>query len=66
MKKKQVEMVNYQKGTEATNLDEVINIINKSDDVFILQQVVYDDKSQSVTIQVHFKPFKNDTDTDTT
>lgn len=65
MKKKQIEMVNYQKGTVSTNINEIIDIINRADDVFILQQVVYDDKSQSISIQAHFKPFNNDTNTET-
>ena len=59
MKKKEIQRIGYEKGTETTDNNEIINLINRCDNIFVLQQVVYDDKSQSITIQIHFQNEKN-------
>ena len=55
-KKKMTDKVGYKKWTECTSKEEVKSIIDSSNAVYMIDQSVYNDQSQSMTIQIHFKP----------
>jgi hypothetical protein len=54
-KKKQKLVLNYKKNT-SVDMQEVRDIINSTEEVYLLQQAKYDDGSESISIQVHFTP----------
>jgi len=50
---------NYKKeNAEIANKQEIIDLINKSTEMYLIQEAFYDDKTQSFTIQVHFNSEK--------
>lgn len=55
-RKKMRESVTYKKGTELTDNGQLKDIVDRSQ-----QQTVYDDGSQSLTVEIHFKPKDKDT-----
>jgi len=58
-KKKQRLVYNYKKeNSEIANKQEIIDLINKSTEMYLIQEAFYDDKTQSFTIQVHFNSEK--------
>ena len=57
-KKKLVQSATYKKGTELTDIKELKDIIKASNVVYCKQQTVYDDNSQSITVEIHFNPEK--------
>ena len=60
-KKKMKESVTYKKGTELTDNKQLKDIVDRAQTVFAKQQTVYDDGSQSLTVEIHFKPKDKDT-----
>lgn len=54
--KKIISIVNYKKGTESNNHIEIKSLIEKATNIFIKNQKIYQDKTQSITIEVHFIP----------
>jgi prephenate dehydrogenase len=48
---------NYLKGTCISNKQELIDVIqNSKEHIELLNQTIYDDDSQSMTIKIHFIP----------
>lgn len=60
-KKRMRESVSYKKGTELTDNGLLKDIVDRSLVVYAKQQTVYDDGSQSLTVEIHFKPKDKDT-----
>lgn len=56
MAKKMTESVTYNKGTEITDKTQMCTILDRSIVTYVKQQKMYDDGTQSVTIEIHFKP----------
>ncbi len=54
--KKLVQKATYEKGTEMTNPQELVDLVKRSTNIFVKDQTIYDDDSQSVTVEIHFKP----------
>jgi len=57
-KKKLIQSATYKKGTEISDINELKEIIEAREVVYCKSQTVYDDGSQSITVEIHFKPFK--------
>ena len=60
MSKKMTKIIGYAKGTTATDKNEIIKIIEVSSKIEIKAQTFYDDKTQSVSLIVHYQS-PNDT-----
>lgn len=56
-KKKLVSSATYKKGTEITDIESLEGIIKNREVVYCKNQTIYDDGSQSITVEIHFKPF---------
>jgi hypothetical protein len=57
-KKKIVQSGTYQKGTELTDIEELKSIIEANEVVYCKNQTIYDDNTQSITVEIHFNPLK--------
>lgn len=57
-KKKLVQSSTYKKGTELTDIEELVGILKFSSVVYCKNQTIYDDNSQSITVEIHFNTEK--------
>ena len=46
----------YIRGTEASNKDQIIELINESDKILVHEQTVYEDGSHSIKITIVITP----------
>lgn len=54
-KKRILNKATYKKGTTLSDLSEIRKVLEKSSVVYIKDQTIYDDESESITIEIHFK-----------
>jgi hypothetical protein len=57
-KKKLIKSATYKKGTEISDINELKGIIEAREVVYCKNQTIYDDGSQSITVEIHFNPQK--------
>jgi hypothetical protein len=60
-KKKLIRSATYKKGTEVTDIEELKSIIEAREIVYCKNQTIYDDNTQSITVEIHFNPLKVNT-----
>jgi hypothetical protein len=53
-KKKLIQKATYKKGTESTDHNEVAKLVKRATVIYIKDQTIYDDNSESITFEVHF------------
>lgn len=51
-----IKQANYKKGTIAQSKEEIIKILEASDEIEVKSQIIYDDGTQGVSLLVHYKP----------
>lgn len=51
-----IKQANYKKGTIAQSKEEIIKILEASDEIEVKSQIIYDDDTQGVSLLVHYKP----------
>jgi len=54
--KKLVNRVTYLKGTEITQHNEMLDLLKRAKVIYAKDQTIYDDGTQSITVQIHFNP----------
>ena len=54
-KKKLVQKATYEKGTEISNLDDLRELLKRTTTVYLKDQTIWDDDSESITVEIHFK-----------
>lgn len=58
-KRKEQAAASYKKGTSfdtPESLIEIREILNRSNEIYLIEQASYDDQTESVTIKIHFTP----------
>ncbi len=58
VKKKLIKSATYKKGTEISDINDLKEIIEAREIVYCKNQTIYDDGSQSITVEIHFNPQK--------
>lgn len=53
-KKKLIQKAKYNKGTEITNLNVVNEFLKRTTTVYIKDQTIWDDDTESITLEIHF------------
>lgn len=56
IKKKLVQKMTYLKGTEITAINEIRELLKRANVIYAKDQTIYDDDTQSLTVEIHFKP----------
>ena len=57
--KKFTSAISYKKGVEITDKRQLLDVFARSEAIYAKEQKVYDDGSQSLTIEIHFQPKKD-------
>lgn len=45
----------YRKGVEVNDRHQILNLIKKATHIYAKDQTIYNDETQSVTVEIHFK-----------
>lgn len=55
-KKILIQKIKYKTGTEMTNLQELSDLLTRTLAAYVKDQSIYEDGTQSVTLELHFTP----------
>ena len=53
-KKRLVQKATYEKGTEITDLNELRELLKRTTTVYLKDQTLWDDDTESITVEIHF------------